>query len=444
MSINTINNALTADLTKAVETNIQTAVQKNSDSSESTASTIAQRDVVDSVPELEYYNNYSKQGLLETNVKEPAAEEDPFQTEIDRLVDNLLDNQAFVEFTESRILARQRGLLDLNHYDLNGASGDVSYRERFPELFELGHALILAADQEQLKKLVWVGISTAQRTQTESDWKQIGGNYDVKDNYQDYDIKNILEYGNIYMRNSVYNAYEKILNLKARTEGLSEAEKLISPRVARIEEEYGINATFSNKLSSVAEMVNAQFEKAQKSLANEKFVITLDKNFTFNVTGGSADSATFLQTLLNDGGHELLTKFISTVRHHRREDGTVNSWNLTGTMYKEIGKICGVSTVSDEYEQALQNMLAAYNRHSLDQLIQRVCGFGLDDLVLRDGAITGKTDELTEKFNANAEKFRNAHYEDPVIKMLSSEPTEVDMSFLQMTFQDGKFAILYD
>ena len=242
---------------------------------------------------------------------------------------------------------------------------------------------------------------------------------------------------------SFRNTMHSFMFQKMRTEGLTEAERLFKPRLAQREEREGPNATFPNRMGSIADYVNARFAEAQRPLpAIERFTITFNNDLTFRVRGGTGDDAEFIQNILNNADRWLMSRVMDSIFFHRGENGEVHPWLQANNTWQQIAieRGVGFTELPDEFMNGLPRLSNAHMRHKTEELIQRVHGFGLDDVYIRNGELRGKTDEITAIINS--QRFRDLHHEG-AIRSAINIPREHDLSFFSMTFENGRFTLTH-
>jgi len=434
-------------------------------------------DAVDSAAHIETYNNYSSAGTHVDKVtaqqststdslsKVPVASEtvdgveiDPEtpnmpQTEADRLAQAFKESEAFVRMMEKH----QHAIM-------------VKVRE-LPEWRALGSQLIedlSPKHYEILQKMLWTAIARTHEPQWHNEdarnfgvpvnkWQsKLNRELPLKNNHQDYNLVDM--WNGVGLKNSelmeftMYNTVTMFFMLKASAGYLDDNIRTFLPQV-RFGEDSGPDATFENRMASIAEYVNQQFKEAQRTLtATDRFSISLNSNFTFNVRGGSRDSNEFLQDVLNNAGGWLLTRVLDSIFNHRGENGEVPSWlESTGTVdfWRILAEDFGMGFIeaSDEYLEWIDRLWTARARKQTDEWLFEEFGFGLDDLTFSNGRLSGRTQEITDVINSD-DRFeqyllsRRTLQSASIVDALRTPP-DLDLSFINIIFEDGRFSIIY-
>lgn len=190
--------------------------------------------------------------------------------------------------------------------------------------------------------------------------------------------------------------YDAILVRKARTEGLTETEKLLDDRLERISTVS--QGTFNERMESVQKEIEESFRKENMCVDSSKaYSFHLDtSNFTFSVTGGTDKENLMIANIINSSKNLLET--LSALYGHRREDGQYNPWVIEESPYKnELLQKNGVALVSKEYTEKMKYLFPAWNQWLQNNYLMDRYGFGLDDIEYKgNGTFVGKTDEITE------------------------------------------------
>lgn len=190
--------------------------------------------------------------------------------------------------------------------------------------------------------------------------------------------------------------YDAILVRKARTEGLTETEKLLDSRLERISTVS--QGTFNERMESIQKEIEESFRKENMCVNSSKtYSFHLDtSNFTFSVTGGTDRENWMMANIINNSKNLLET--LSALYGHRREDGQYNPWVIEDLPYKdELLQTNGVASVSNEYMEKMKKLFPAWNQQLQNNYLRNRYGFGLDDIeYIGNGTFAGKTDEITE------------------------------------------------
>ena len=190
--------------------------------------------------------------------------------------------------------------------------------------------------------------------------------------------------------------YDAILVRKARTEGLTETEKLLDSRLERISTVS--QGTFNERMESVQKEIEESFRKENMCVDSSKtYSFHLDtSNFTFSVTGGTDKENWMIANIINNSKNLLET--LSALYGHRREDGQYNPWVIEESPYKnELLQTNGVASVSNEYMEKMKSLFPAWNQWLQNNYLKERYGFGLDDIEYKgNGTFVGKTDKITE------------------------------------------------
>lgn len=190
--------------------------------------------------------------------------------------------------------------------------------------------------------------------------------------------------------------YDAILVRKARTEGLTETEKLLDSRLERISTVS--QGTFNERMESVQKEIEESFRKENMCVDSSKtYSFHLDtSNFTFSVTGGTDKENWMMANIINSSKNLLET--LSALYGHRREDGQYNPWVIEESLYKnELLQTNGVASVSNEYMEKMKSLFPAWNQWLQNNYLKDRYGFGLDDIEYKgNGTFVGKTDKITE------------------------------------------------
>lgn len=190
--------------------------------------------------------------------------------------------------------------------------------------------------------------------------------------------------------------YDAILVRKARTEGLTETEKLLDSRLERISTVS--QGTFNERMESVQKEIEESFRKENMCVDSSKtYSFHLDtSNFTFTVTGGTDKENWMMANIINSSKNLLET--LSALYGHRRDDGQYNPWVIEESPYKnELLQENGVASVSNEYMEKMKSLFPAWNQWLQNNYLRDRYGFGLDDIEYKgNGTFVGKTDEITE------------------------------------------------
>jgi hypothetical protein len=441
----------------------------------------------DSAPAIEYYNNYSPKGTLylyasvqQTAYAEtlptssvtatavdvidttPVNPDEPL-SEIDRLVQALRDNEEYM-----RLINGPHGKSRVGHLDL----------QHIPEWRELGLHIIKnlsSEDYELLQKMLWSSIVW---THNDEAWRDTPNGLmffndahsrsmdgrqfrPLKGSHTDYDLVSIWNnMGDLLEPTNSVNEQlgrdlefhlRSFLGLKMRAEGLSEAERAFYPRFVDMEERFGPDATFGNRMTSVADYVNMRFSEARQQLnSGERFTFRFNSNFSFNVSGGTGNNAEFMQGIFNNAGGWLLSHVIDVLFLHRGENGEVPPWLATNhehDLWRIVAEDRGLGFIqaSQDFLDELERVRSAYARKLTEDWMQERFGFGLDDLIYEDGVLSGRTQEITDVINNNR-VFEQILYESRT-KLCASiydalnTPSEQDLSFISIVFENGVFSI---
>lgn len=257
----------------------------------------------------------------------------------------------------------------------------------------------------------------------------------LPDQYGGFDVAKMLKQGDSFATELVMFEYDKVLTEKAQTVGLTDTERLLSGRITDIEDR--LMGTFNDKMEPVyAEIKKAFSEKGMEFDTNKAYEFSLDtSDFTFSVTGGTPEENALIEEVINRDP-VVHTEFnpsktaLIALYNHRRDDLSINPWNIKSLSYPEKQTSAyGVASVSGEYNEKMNQFLAAYNRSNLDKHMKRLYGFGVDDISYENGKWIGKTDEITaiiEKENIHSKfekcagdawlKSQNAYTGTPVFE----------------------------
>ena len=441
--------------------------QKEQQEAKPTTTKVSGKDSYDSTPAVENYNNYSPNGLLhesmyaqQTSYTETPSATDIVATtdavtenvsaaldeplsEIDRLVQSLKANEEFMR------ASNDRGVWHNSLY-------------KFDEWRELGLHLIKglsSEDYELLQKMLWTSI--AEVHQIHRDNRHLADMptlLPLKSSHRQYDLISI--WNNMgasinttagVMGEALRGTVTRFFNFKMRTEGLSDVERVFLPHIAQMEERFGPDATFGNRMSSVADYVNMRFSEAQQQLrSGERFTFNFNSNFSFNVSGGTGNNAEFLQGVFNNAGGWLLSHIIDVLFLHRGENGEVPPWLATDHEH-DIWRIVAVDRgvgfiqASEKFLEELEKIRSAYARKLTEQWLQEQFGFGLDDLIYEDGVLSGRTQEIDNVVRSDR-RFEALLYESRT-KLCASiydalnTPRQQDLSFINIIFENGMFSI---
>ncbi len=224
----------------------------------------------------------------------------------------------------------------------------------------------------------------------------------LPEQYGGFDIAEMLNHGDSFATELVMFEYDRVLTEKAQTVGLTDTERLLSGRITGIEDR--LMGTFNDKMEPVyAEIKKAFSEKGMEFDTSKTYEFSLDtSDFTFSVTGGTPEENALIEEVINrdsavHAGFKPSSTAIVALYNHRRDDLSINPWNVKSLSYPEKQTAAyGVASVSGEYNQKMNQFLAAYNRSGLDKHMKRLYGFGVDDISYENGKWIGRTDEITE------------------------------------------------
>jgi hypothetical protein len=443
------------------------------------------RDGFDSAPALDHYNNYSKNGTLMVNVTDyykndatmvshvdktdnydaggiAEVANDVPMSEVDRLAQALRENEEYM-----RLISGFRGTQGANFWNLR----DI------PEWHELGLQLIKdlsSEDYELVQKMLWSHIANVHADEAwrdtqhgltffsdaharSSDGRR---NLPLLGSHKNYDLVSIWKNMNA-PKNTVNgtlgevfaHVFHSFLNLNMRVNGSTEAQRTFDPQLIHLEERFGPNATFGNRMSSVADHVNMLFNEARQALpTTDRFSITFNSNFSFNVSGGTGNNSEFLQGILNNAGGWLLSHVIDALFTHRGENGEIPRWLATNhehDMWRMLAEDFRFEYIqaTEEFLEELERVRSAYARKLTEEWLQEQFGFGLDDLLYEDGVLSGRTQEISDvvKSDQRFEQFmylsRTKHCAS--IHDALNTPKEKDLSFINIVFENGEFSISY-
>ena len=322
-----------------------------------------------------------------------------------------------------------------------------------PVAKRLANALILSDQnlQDDIAKEIWNRWSCPD--QLERLYANQGHSTMFPKSWQEIDVPAMLRSSHTATVNEVQAALDSVLLRRARTTGLTDAQRILSARYGRTE--FFAHATFDDKVQPVMEQFEKAFQENGLELDKSKsYAFFLDtSDFTFTVTGGTEQENALMEEVINTKniwGHSYDTDNMNTVinalLYHRREDGSYNSWSSIGGLSaeekaEEIRKH-GIADAPKEYETKMQQLDSAYHWYRLDQSMKRYYGFGVNDLAYKNGRITGKTDEVNaiiEKDIINFMKTKGCAYIE-LTKHYSGTPAFESPVF---TLNGGKFQATY-
>ena len=209
-------------------------------------------------------------------------------------------------------------------------------------------------------------------------------------------VKSMLKSKDDLTSAQVLFKYDAILVHKARTEGLTDTEKLLSDRLERIS--LVSQGTFSERMQSIQKEIEEAFQKENMCIDTSKsYSFYLDTStFTFSVTGGTDEENTMMAEIINKSKNLLET--LSALYGHRREDGQYNPWVAEESPYKnELLQKNGVASVSQEYTEKMKKLFPAWNQQYQNIYLKEHYVFGLDDIeYVGNYKFIGKTDVITE------------------------------------------------
>lgn len=298
--------------------------------------------------------------------------------------------------------------------------------------------VIKSLDQDTLKKALWISINSFYAID-DTMWDLKHEMLDYKADYRAYDIDAILNGSNTHMYNQLIAVANSVIIQKAWRGETTEAERFYNPVAVRVENNYGKNATFANKMQSVADYFDAELIKAGKpSSQDNKFTFRLGSDFKFSVSGGNGGSAEFIADLLNNS-KENIYKTIMSIFRHRSEDGSINSWN-TKSIPEFVGEYKTVYA-SNEYTNLMNNILRYYDKFNYEELLRTQYDLQLDDFEILDGVLVGKNAKA-EDLIQNSEFFRN-HHVDYISNYLKNELPPIDFTLIEFSLEQGRFSIKY-
>ncbi|MCL2200515.1 MAG: hypothetical protein FWB75_00990 [Oscillospiraceae bacterium] len=506
MAINTLNPLLRSDAATVEKEyqlkEVEKTTQPDKKIADPSHKPVQDADAFDSAPTFEYYNNYTQSGknYYDLQVQEPlhselalanieaassagVEETRPYasaapMTEIDRLVQALQENDEFMRIHSSR-----------NRHDLWGFDEWQELGRNFienlsDEDYELLQKMLWTRMREDLVRSIndrqWLNEQVRNYEQFALNWLHKGSDVSfmvehqverkqmnedrirfLKDNATNSHLElDLVSIWNTppsadssvvagssfesFLSNNFRTVVNQFINLSMKAGELTDAGRLLNPGAAYTESMQGPGATFSNRMGSVADYVNARFAEAQRPLPKmERFTITFNNDLTFQVRGGTSDDAEFMQGILNNAGSWLMDQVMSSIRFHRGENGEVHPLLKSSNTWQRIAidRGFGFIEMPDEFLNGLPKLAAVQHRQATDELIRRVHGFGLDDVYIKNGELRGRTDEITDIIR-NDPRFKALHHES-AIKSAINIPREHDLSFFNMTFENGRFSLIH-
>lgn len=331
------------------------------------------------------------------------------------------------------------------------------YQEFFehPVARQLATTLVISDQdlQDEVAKEIWTrwnGLNQASLNRPDQGYPSVT----LPENWQDIDVPAMLRSQHTATVNQVQSALDSVLLHRARTTGLTDAERILSSRYGRVE--FASHATFDDKAQSILGQVEKEFEEnGMEFNKNKSYSFSLDtSDFSFKVSGGTEQENMLLEKVVNTKniwGHSYdidnMNSIINSLLYHRREDGSYNSWSIAVSHLnneekaQEIEKY-GIGDAPQEYEAKMKQLRWAYQRYRLDQSMKRYYGIGVEDLEYKNGKIVGKTDEvnaIVEKGSYDFMKTKGCAYIE-LQKHYTGTPT---FELPVLTLDGGKFHVEY-
>lgn len=280
-------------------------------------------------------------------------------------------------------------------------------------------------------------------------------------------IKNILNgtapekmdmYGNFVVPDSwscsymspidhIYSSLDTFLAHKAEKEPLNDVERLLSKRAAQVEKYIWQN--FDGQMKDIQNKINGQLEESGFSFDIDKeYQFYLNSDFTFSVKGGSEEENKKIADALNTHPRENykydpLHETLMALYFSRPDDLSIAPWRV-GAVSDELVQKYGVSSnISDSYTQKMKHFLSAYEWHEMDRSMRHNYGFGINDIYLSNGKLTGKTDEITKLIEKmDIEELKEiSHAFANIQDRYMGTPEFFEPVFV---FKDGKFQLTYE
>lgn len=317
---------------------------------------------------------------------------------------------------------------------------DTSFSEYKHRLFmdhpigrELAKEIILADEgiQEQIAKNIWNTYnSIADKSYLPASWRDI-------------DVKAMLLSSDELTSKEVFSGYYSVLLNKARTVGLSDTEKLLSADLESVS--LSATSTFDQKLDRIFDKVREEFKACEMTFDEEKsYAFYLDTSvFRFSVSGGTDTENALIEKVLNTSNYttDNFLAVLAAIYNHRQEDGSYNPWIVDNLACKDAVPIFGVTSVSVDYAQKMEQLYAAYDRCRMDNQLKSQYGFGIDDIEYRDGSVVGKTAEVQEIIDNSSDFMKkNGYAYIDLVKRYTGTPEFPDAIF---TYENGKFQTTY-
>lgn len=264
------------------------------------------------------------------------------------------------------------------------------------------------------------------------------------------DISLYADHGNHPMyRSNIYVEVDEFLRAKARSgERLNEIERQLSKVAAQWEKNTWQN--FDDQMKGIQDEINNQLGESEFSVDMDKeYRFYLDTaTFTFSVKGGSDAENKAIENAINTHPRENykfdpLHETLMAIYFSRPEDLSVAPWRTELVSEKLLQKY-GVSTdISASYSKKMEQFLAAYSWHEMDQNLKFSFGFGVDDIDWDGENLVGKTDEVTkliEKMDENMRRATGSSY----AKLRNEYTGTPEFSEPVFVFKNGKFQLTYE
>jgi hypothetical protein len=271
------------------------------------------------------------------------------------------------------------------------------------------------------------------------------------------DLERILTHGADEEKVRVTMAFGHFLSTKATIEGLTDAERLLSPGSAHSESNNGPQATFTNKTQSVADIVNTILRSKGIDATDGSFSISISPDFTFRVSGG--EHAELVQEILNSDD-TFFRSIFDSLFNHRGENGETLRWLYDEPNRQDIFTFHGNDSqgnatpipvflaqyfgIADTTKKINDTMVAIREylaMRDFDQMLYDRHGFTSADFILVGNNVIGKTPEATAMFggDANNDSGFAGSYAFWIKRILQAPPMP-DFSPIEIIFADGKFS----
>ena len=246
---------------------------------------------------------------------------------------------------------------------------------------------------------------------------------------------------------AIYSSLDTFLTHKAEKEPLSDVERLLSKRAAQVEKYIWQN--FDGQMKDIQNKINGQLEESGFSFDIDKeYQFYLNSDFTFSVKGGSEEENKKIADALNTHPRENykydpLHETLMALYFSRPDDLSIAPWRV-GAVSDELVQKYGVSSnISDSYTQKMKHFLSAYEWHEMDRSMRHNYGFGINDIYLSNGKLTGKTDEITKLIEKmDIEELKEiSHAFANIQDRYMGTPEFFEPVFV---FKDGKFQLTYE